>query len=143
MPNQLVDTWNIHNRINLYLLDAIDKSSIASHSASKGRSVGEQFAHIHNVRLMWLKSAGPELLKGLQNTTDASRAPVLKFAFQKHLSETEDQVERLKEAFTLLDVSAKPKPCKGMAGLLAEGTEVIAEAEDKYDIAADLNYFTF
>jgi uncharacterized damage-inducible protein DinB len=66
MPNQLVDTWNIHNRINLYLLDAIDKSSLESHSASKGRSVGEQFAHIHNVRLMWFKSAAPELLKGLQ-----------------------------------------------------------------------------
>ena len=66
MPNQLVDTWNIHNRINLYLLDAIDKRSLDSHSASKGRSVGEQFAHIHNVRLMWLKSAAPELLEGLQ-----------------------------------------------------------------------------
>ena len=66
MPNPLIETWNIHNRINLYLLDAIDKSSLASHSASKGRSVGEQFAHIHNVRLMWLKSAAPELLKSLQ-----------------------------------------------------------------------------
>ena len=66
MTNQLVDTWNIHNRINLYLLDAIDKSSLASHSASKGRSVGEQFAHVHNVRLMWLKSAAPDLLKGQQ-----------------------------------------------------------------------------
>ena len=66
MPNQLVDTWNIHNRINLYLLDAIDKSALGSHAASKGRSVGEQFAHIHNVRLMWLKSAAPELLQGLQ-----------------------------------------------------------------------------
>jgi len=66
MADPLIDTWNIHNRINLYLLDAIDKSSLDSHSASKGRSVGEQFAHIHNVRLMWLKSAAPELLKGLQ-----------------------------------------------------------------------------
>ena len=66
MANPLIDTWNIHNRINLYLLDAIDKTSLDSHSASKGRSVGEQFAHLHNVRLMWLKSAAPELLKGLQ-----------------------------------------------------------------------------
>src|ERR1044072_8129424 len=66
MTSQLVDTWNTHNRISLYLLDAIEKSSLASHSASKGRSVGEQFAHIHNVRLMWLKSAAPELLKGQQ-----------------------------------------------------------------------------
>ena len=63
--NQLVETWQIHDRINLYLLDAIDAESLGSHSASKGRSVGEQFAHVHNVRLMWLKSAAPELLKGL------------------------------------------------------------------------------
>lgn len=30
----------------------------------KGRSVGELFAHTLNVRLMWLKSAAPELLAG-------------------------------------------------------------------------------
>jgi uncharacterized damage-inducible protein DinB len=47
------------------LLDAVDAESLSSHAASKGRSVGEQFAHMHNVRLMWLKSAAPELLKGV------------------------------------------------------------------------------
>jgi uncharacterized damage-inducible protein DinB len=57
----LIDTWNIHNRINLYLLDAIDEKHLPDISASKGRTVGEQFAHIHNVRLMWLKAAAPEL----------------------------------------------------------------------------------
>lgn len=63
--NPLLETWQIHDRINLYLLDAIDPASLGSYSASKGRSIGEQFAHIHNVRLMWLKSAAPELLTGL------------------------------------------------------------------------------
>jgi uncharacterized damage-inducible protein DinB len=63
--NHLLETWQIHDRINLYLLEAIDTDSLTSHSASKGRSVGEQFAHLHNVRLMWLKSAAPELLKDL------------------------------------------------------------------------------
>ena len=65
MDKELLETWQIHDRINLYLLDAIVPASLGSHSASKGRSVGEQFAHIHNVRLMWLKSAAPDLLKGL------------------------------------------------------------------------------
>ncbi|HEY6122997.1 MAG TPA: DinB family protein [Pyrinomonadaceae bacterium] len=60
-----LETWDIHHRINIYLLDAIDQSLLGSYSASKGRSVGEQFAHIHNVRLMWLKSAAPDLLAGL------------------------------------------------------------------------------
>ena len=65
MANPLIETWQIHDRINLYLLDAVDPASLDSHSASKGRSVGEQFAHIHNVRLMWLKASAPDLLKGL------------------------------------------------------------------------------
>ena len=71
--NQLVETWQIHDRINLYLLDAVDPQSLGSHAASKGRSVGEQFAHLHNVRLMWLKSAAPELLMGL-NKIEAEQA---------------------------------------------------------------------
>ncbi len=61
---QVIDTWNIHNRINKYLLDAIAPAVLSDVSASKGRNVGEQFAHIHNVRLMWLKSAAPDLLEG-------------------------------------------------------------------------------
>ena len=63
---EFLDSWEIHNRINLYLLDAIDESHLNDHSASKGRSVGEQFAHVHNVRLMWLKASAPDLLKGLK-----------------------------------------------------------------------------
>jgi uncharacterized damage-inducible protein DinB len=66
MEEQLLETWNIHQRINLYLLDAIAPASLGDISASKGRSVAEQFAHIHNVRLMWLKQAAPELNDGLE-----------------------------------------------------------------------------
>ncbi len=60
--NHFLETWEIHNRINLYLLDAIAPEHLGDVAASKGRNVGEQFAHVHNVRLMWLKSAAPELL---------------------------------------------------------------------------------
>jgi uncharacterized damage-inducible protein DinB len=59
----LVETWTIHDRINLYLLDALTQEQLAV-PLLKGRAVGPQFAHIHNVRLMWLKSAGPDLLEG-------------------------------------------------------------------------------
>ena len=62
---QFLETWDIHNRINLYLLDAVTPAALSNLSASKGRTVGEQFAHIHNVRFMWLKAAAPALLKGL------------------------------------------------------------------------------
>ena len=76
---QLLETWEIHNRINLYFLDAVAPEHLNDVSTSKGRSVGEQFAHLHNVRLMWLKQAAPELLGKLQKVEkdDATKKPVL------------------------------------------------------------------
>jgi len=66
MIQQLIETWQIHNRINLYLLEAIESDDhLDDISASKGRSVGNQFGHIHNVRLMWFKEAYPDLLNEL------------------------------------------------------------------------------
>ena len=62
----VTDTWQISNRINLYLLEPIEEQHLSDVSASKGRTVGEQFAHLHNVRLMWLKASAPELMNGLQ-----------------------------------------------------------------------------
>jgi uncharacterized damage-inducible protein DinB len=61
---QLLETCRINNRINLYLLDAIPVEHLGDTMTSKGRSAGEQLAHIHNVRLMWLKAAAPDLLEG-------------------------------------------------------------------------------
>jgi Mn-containing catalase len=58
--------------------------------------------------------------------------------FENHLSETQAQVERLNECFSLLGATAKAKPCKGMAGLVEEGEEVIEEGKEKDEVAADL-----
>jgi len=66
LQNQIVDTWNINNRINLYLLEAIPPEALNDISASKGRTVAQQLAHLHNVRLMWLKVSGPELMEDLE-----------------------------------------------------------------------------
>lgn len=73
--NQLLETWDIHNRINLYVLDAILPEGLKAQSPAKGRTVGELLAHLHNVRLMWLKAAAPDLLQGLDKLekTDAVR----------------------------------------------------------------------
>jgi Mn-containing catalase len=68
----------------------------------------------------------------------AARGEGLRYALEHHLEETKAQVERLKEAFGLIGVPAKGKPCKGMAGLIEEGEEVIGEGEEKDDAAADL-----
>ena len=41
--------------------------------------------------------------------------------------ETEEQIERLNECFSLLGETARAKPCKGMMGLVEEGQEVMEE----------------
>jgi len=69
--DQLAETFAINNRVNLYLLDAIDEASLsAAYSGPKGRSVGKQWAHLHDVRMMWLKASAPDLLKGLNKLDD-------------------------------------------------------------------------
>jgi Mn-containing catalase len=68
----------------------------------------------------------------------AARFDKLRELFEQHLIETEAQVERLNECFSLLGETARAKPCKGMAGLVAEGEEVMEEGEEKEDTAADL-----
>ncbi len=65
MEEQLLEPWRIHNRINLYLLDAIAVEALDASLARKGLTVFKLFAHIHKVRLLWLKSASPELLEGI------------------------------------------------------------------------------
>lgn len=60
---QIVDTWAIHNRILLHLLDNLPEEALAGVSASGGRSVGQMFAHVHNVRLMWLEVSAPDIFQ--------------------------------------------------------------------------------
>jgi uncharacterized damage-inducible protein DinB len=67
MPTEdpLVETWMIHDRINLYLLDALDDEAL-SLALPKCRNIHDLYGHIHNVRLLWIKAAAPELLEGLR-----------------------------------------------------------------------------
>jgi uncharacterized damage-inducible protein DinB len=85
MDEQLLQTWAIHNRINLYLLDAIPHEALGDAPASRGRTVAEQFAHLHNVRLMWLQQAAPELMEGLRKIEkqEAADAALLKSALER------------------------------------------------------------
>lgn len=64
--DQLCDTWAINNRINLYLLEAIPAEHMGDlQLTGKGWNVGQQFAHLHNIRLLWLDAAAPDLREGL------------------------------------------------------------------------------
>jgi uncharacterized damage-inducible protein DinB len=70
----LVQAFAIHERIHQYLLENIAPEAWnADPPDGKGRTVAALVAHIHNVRLMWLKSiekkGGPELPAQLDRAT--------------------------------------------------------------------------
>jgi Mn-containing catalase len=85
-----------------------------------------------------LLHAEMQLVQALPKMAEAASHPKLKEAFERHLEQTDGQVERLKSAFEILGEKAEPKACKGMLGLIEEGKEVISENEDKEELAADL-----
>ena len=68
----------------------------------------------------------------------AAHSEQLQRLFEVHLAETEAQAERLSECLRLLEAPARAKVCKGMAGLIEEGEEVIREGKRKEQTAADL-----
>ena len=85
-----------------------------------------------------LLNAEGQLVKALPKMAKAAHSARLQFALEGHLEETKAQVERLKEVFALLGATSKGKPCKGMAGLLEEGDEVIEDGRQLDEVAADL-----
>jgi Mn-containing catalase len=82
--------------------------------------------------------AEKQLLKALPKMAKAARSTQLQSLLEIHLQETESQVERLNEGLKILGAAARAKPCKGMAGLVEEGEEVMSEGRKKDDAPADL-----
>jgi ferritin-like metal-binding protein YciE len=64
-------------------------------------------------------------LKALPKMAKAAQSPKLRAAFEKHLGETEAQVDRLEQVFTSIDETAKGKTCDAIMGIIEEGKEVM------------------
>jgi ferritin-like metal-binding protein YciE len=77
-----------------------------------------------------LYSAEKQIVKALPKIIRGAASPELKAAITEHLEVTKAQVARLEEAFGTLGEKPKAKHCKGMEGLLEEGSESLQE-EDK------------
>jgi ferritin-like metal-binding protein YciE len=77
-----------------------------------------------------LYDAEKQLTKALPKLAKKATAEELRAAIEEHLEQTEQHVERLEQAFEQLGIPARGKKCKGMQNLIAEGEEMIGEAED-------------
>ena len=101
-------------------------------------SVSEGLEELLIDQLRDILHAEKQLLKALPNMAKAARFDRLRELMEFHLAETEEQVERINECFSLLGVAARARACKAMMGLVEEGKEVIEEGKKKEDALADL-----
>ena len=81
----------------------------------------EELADIYN--------AETQLTKALPKMAKAAQAEELRAAFEEHLEQTKEQINRLDQVFESIGESMKKKTCKGMKGLIDEGNEMAREFE--------------
>jgi len=77
--------------------------------------------------IYWAEKA---LTKAIPKMIKNATSDELKEALEHHLSETENQVNRVEQVFQVLGKKAESKKCEAMNGLITEGEEIIEECED-------------
>lgn len=123
MDEQVLEAWDIHNHMLFMLFDAIPAEAFAGKpTGMTGRSVGNIFAHVNNIRLGWVEVGAPKLMDGLTKIatkTKAEREAITGEALRPALVES----------------------AKAMREMLADGLEKGKLRGFKPHLAASYSYF--
>src|SRR5262245_60894775 len=68
-----------------------------------------------------------QMVQVLPELSRAASSPDLKAAFDEHLQQTRQQVQRLETIFQQMDMKPAGKHCRGIAGIVEEGKELLKE----------------
>ncbi|UCI10529.1 ferritin-like domain-containing protein [Mesorhizobium sp. B1-1-8] len=82
--------------------------------------------------------AEKKILKTLPKLAKAAQSEKVSAAFEKHLKETEGQVDRLEQVFEMLGKPARGKTCPAIDGIIEEGSEILEEYKDEPALDAGL-----
>src|ERR1700675_5088123 len=94
--------------------------------------------HLYIEELKDLYSAETQMAKALPKMANAASSEDLRAGFEEHLGQTKEHVERLEKIFKALEESPNGKKCKGMEGLIKEGSEMIEEEPAPEELDAGL-----
>ena len=89
-------------------------------------------------QLQDIYSAEKMLLKALPKMREKASTDELATAFANHLTETENQVDRLEQVFELLGEQSGGVKCKAMEGLIEEAQELLDEEGNEAVIDAGI-----
>jgi len=91
------------------------------------RNLNELFTH----EIRDLVSAEDQILASLPDLVENATDPELKSALRKHLDETKRHRSRLQNVAKDLNIELDGLTCKGMAGILREGSDLIGKQNDE------------
>jgi len=89
----------------------------------------ENLNKLYIEQLKDIYSAENQLTKALPKMAKSASNSKLKNAFESHLEETKGHIERIETIFQTLEYSPRGSKCKGMAGLIEEGEELMKEED--------------
>lgn len=81
--------------------------------------------YVHELRDIY--NAEKQITQALPKLAKAASNEDLKTGFEQHLEQTRGHVQRLEKIFKRLDASSGGEKCKGMEGLLEEGSRFLNE----------------
>jgi len=96
MKEQLIEAWQINNRMNLLLMDNVSEAGMQKTLSARGRTVYLQLVHMHNVRINWLEVCAPDIFKkypAIKNETPYN-AKALHKSFEDSARAIEELIER-------------------------------------------------
>jgi len=94
--------------------------------------------HLYIEELKDLYSAETQMVKALPKMANAASSENLRAGFEEHLGQTKEHVARLEKILKALGESPKGKKCKGLEGLIKEGSEMIEEDPAPEELDAGL-----
>lgn len=71
-----------------------------------------------------------QIVKALPKMAKAADSAQLRKAFEKHLSETKEQIKRLDQTFKSIDEKATATKCPAIEGIIKEASELMDEIKD-------------
>jgi ferritin-like metal-binding protein YciE len=89
--------------------------------------------YVHELQDLY--SAETQLVKALPKLAKAATSADLKTAFKTHLEQTKEHVQRLEQILAALGQTPGSQKCKGMAGLIKEGQDLIKAGKNGADSA--------
>lgn len=138
----IIHTWRLNNNVTLYLLKNVEKDWLSAKINGQGRSIGEQFLHINNIRSYWINKVGEKIDLRLDKKY-ANEKRELFDALDKSSQKMSDVLQQLFEQGSI--AGFKPHPTAFFAQMIAHeshhrGQIMAIVTRNGFEIDKSVNY---